>query len=121
MKQPMDPASNSTFDGPSEFCWGTGMFPPGIANNEGSTDSQDDFGLNMVPPTKGVGSINDNYARAVADRRTDVTDPNSDRSFSDLGNTDRYGAAPPLVRSKPQPNVSQRQNPPEDTFSPRKW
>ena len=119
MKQPLDPNAMNN-PGESEYSWGPGLFPPGIANNEGQSKAQDDFGINMVPPTKPIGSSNDNYARAVADRRTDVTDPESGRDFEALGNTDRYGAAPPLVRGKTQPNVSQRQDPPQNT-TPRKW
>lgn len=119
MKQPLDPNNLDNPDG-GEYSWGPGLFPPGIANNEGQSSAQDDFGLNMVPPTKGIGSSNDNYARAVADRRTDVTDPESNRDFETLGNVDRYGANPPLVQAKPKPNVSQHQTPPQNT-TPRKW
>lgn len=105
MTQPMDP--NNLPDGESEFGWGAGLFPPGIANNEGQTFGQDDFGANMKPPVKPIGAHNDNYARAVADRRTDSTDPNSNRDFEELGNPDRFGGAPPLVKAPVQPNISQ--------------
>ncbi len=106
---PLDPHSDATFDGPSEFCWGPGMFPPGVAQNEGQARAQDDFGVNMVPPrvAERQGSHGDNYARMVADRRTDSLDPESNRDFDSLGNTDRYGASPPLVRADTQPNISQ--------------
>lgn len=118
IKRPLDP--NAEFDGPSEYSWGAGMFPPGIADNEGQSRQQDDFGDNMVPQTKRIGAHNDNYARAVADRRTDPTDPDSNRDFETLGNPDRYGAAPPLVRAKPQRNISRREEPPQRRLE-RKW
>ena len=110
MSRPLDP--NAEFDGPSEYCWGTGMFPPGIADNEGQSRMQDDFGSNLYPQTNPIGAHDDNYARAVADRRTDPTDPDSNRDFETYGNPDRYGAGPALVKAEPQPNVCQRQEPP---------
>lgn len=119
MTQPMDPHSDG-YAGNSEMCWGAGMFPPGIADNEGQSKHQDDFGENLDPKVNSFGAHNDNYARAVADRRTDTTDPESERDFETLGNIDRYGAAPPLVREKPQPNVSARQDVPKNT-TPRAW
>lgn len=105
MSQPMDP--NRLPDGESEYGWGAGLFPPGIAAGEGQKKQQDDFGANMKPPVKPIGAHNDNYARAVADRRTDSTDPNSNRDFECYGNTDRYGANPALVQADTQKNVSQ--------------
>ena len=97
-------------DGGSEYDYGPGMFAPGIANGEGQRRQQDDFGQNMFPPMfrDQAGHHDDNYARAVADRRTDSTDPESGRSFDTCGNTDRFGAAPPLVRADPEPNRNQR-------------
>lgn len=109
---PMNP--NNMPDNGSEMDWGPGMFPPGIANNEGQHSNQDNFGDNMVPP-QFEGAINDNFARAVADRRTDPTDPESNRDFETCGNPDRFGAQPPLVQAPTVPNQSQ--NP--DRFGPR--
>lgn len=118
MKQPLDPNNQDNPEG-GEFSWGAGLFPPGIANNEGQSAVQDDFGGHMVPPSQG-GDARDNYARAVADRRTDTTDAESGRDFNTLGNVDRYGAAPPLVSAKTRPDVPQRQTPvPNQTV--RKW
>jgi len=105
MTQPMDP--NNHAEEESEYGWGAGLFPPGIANNEGQTLFQDDFGANMKPPVKPIGAHNDNYARMVADKRTDPTDPDSNRNFEELGNPDRYGGNPALVKAPVQPNVSQ--------------
>lgn len=105
MTQPLDP--NNLPDGETEYSWGPGLFPPGIANNEGQTYMQDDFGANMKPPVKPIGSKDDNYARMVADKRTDPTDPDSNRNFEELGNPDRFGGQPPLVQAPTQRNVSQ--------------
>ncbi|AEK07539.1 hypothetical protein PBI_ROPE_95 [Mycobacterium phage Rope] len=119
---PLNP--NDLPDGNSEYSWGPGMFPPGIANGEGQRRPQDDFGANMVPPRlrDKAGDASDNYARAVADRRTDPTDPDSNRDFDTLGNPDRYGAAPPLVSpdAPTERNVSYRQDPPPKKLV-RKW
>lgn len=101
-------------DGGSEYDWGPGMFPPGVADGEGQHKMQDNFGANMIPPQH-EGAINDNFARAVADRRTDPTNPESNRDFECYGNPDRYGAQPPLVQADPQANISH--NP--DRFGPR--
>jgi hypothetical protein len=110
MTQPMDPFNPP--DDESEYGFGPGLFPPGIANNEGQTFAQDDFGANMRPPVKPIGAHNDNYARMVADRRTDPCDPNSNRDFETCGNPDRYGGNPPLVKAPTEPNVSQREDRP---------
>jgi hypothetical protein len=106
-QQPLDP-NDPDLNEESEYGWGLGLFPPGIADGEGQTQHQDDFGDNLLPQTDKVGDFTDNYARAVADRRTDPTDPNSNRDFESYGNPDRFGGNPPLVRGKPQPNISQR-------------
>ncbi|QGJ90137.1 hypothetical protein HWC80_gp075 [Mycobacterium phage Indlulamithi] len=116
----MDP-NNYGFDGPTEFSWGAGLFPPGIADNEGQSRYQDDFGDNMIPQTNRIGGSDDAYARAVADRRTDSTDPDSGRDFETLGNPDRYGKQPPLVRDSPQRNVSQRDDRVERKPLERGW
>lgn len=114
MNYPMNP--NEIPDGPTEFDWGPGMFPPGIAKDEGQRYVQDDFGIHMAPPMMRQGNtIDDNHARAVADRRTDPTDANSGRDFTTCGNPDRFGPQPPLVQAPPSPDVSR--NP--DRFGPR--
>lgn len=110
---PLDP--DNLPDGASEYGWGAGMFPPGIADGEGQRRQQDDFGTNMVPPRlrDKAGDQSDNYARAVADRRTDATDPESGRDFETLGNPDRFGGAKPLVQAPTERNKSQRVEPPQ--------
>ena len=109
-------------DDESEYGYGAGMFPPGIANNEGQRYKQDDFGAPYG--TQGLsadgGTNADNYARAVADRRTDPLDAESNRDFDVAGLEDRYGANPPLVRAKRQPNVVKRQEITPDV-SKRRW
>lgn len=120
MTVPMDP--KDICDGPTEFSYGGGQFGPGIANNEGQSRHQDDFGEQY--PDLGLSADGqteeDNYARAVADRRTDPTDPTSGRDFETLGNPDRYGAQPPLVQASPESNRPDR---PElaDNKLQRKW
>ena len=115
---PMDP--DELGDGPTEFGWGGGMFPPGIAAGEGQSNGQDDFADPYPDILPKAGDESDNYARAVADRRTDPTDPDSGRDFESLGNPDRFGGQPPLVRAPAQPNQSYRE-PLEDQKLERKW
>lgn len=93
-----DPKEAARADGPSEFDYGPGMFRPGIADTNGP-----DFGAqypNVVVPQP-PRTHEDNYARAVADRRTDTTDPDSGRDFTTLGNPDRYGGQPVLIKATP--------------------
>jgi hypothetical protein len=108
-------------DGPTEFSWGAGIFPPGIADGEGQRRAQDDFGDNMIPRTAPIGDADDIYARAVADRRTDPTDPESNRDFECAGNPDRFGANPPLIRSEPQINVPETDFQVVNSPLERKW
>jgi|SRR5690606_38114209 hypothetical protein len=109
-------------DDESEYGWGAGLFPPGVANNEGQRGRQDDFGEPYA--SQGLSADGqthvDNYARAVADRRTDPTDPESGRDFEVAGLEDRYGANPPLVQAKRQRNVNQRQEI-EPAKAQRRW
>lgn len=100
---PLDPNDLEDTEA-TEFCWGPGMFPPGIANGEGQARQQDDFSENLHPRPNPIGDRGDNYARMVADRRTDPTDPESGRDFETYGNPDRYGANPELVQADPVAN-----------------
>lgn len=110
MTAPMDP--NELEDGPTEFSYGPGMFAPGTASNEGQSREQGNFGQYAYPPIDSMEGDDANFARAVADRRTDPCDPNSGRSFETLGNPDRYGAQPPLIRADPESIKSQRRDNP---------
>ena len=120
---PRDPHTHDIQeDDESEYGFGAGLFPPGVASNEAQRISQADFGAQYAGQGLAADgtTLQDNYARAVADRRTDSTDPNSGRDFDALGNTDRYGANPPLVRAKPERNVKKR-SPIEPAKMERKW
>lgn len=122
MSQPLDPHDVDAWnEGESEYSWGSGLFPPGISAGDGQISNQDDFGDNMKPRTNKIGDKRDNYARAVADRRTDSTDPESNRDFTALGNEDRYGKQPPLIRTKPQRNSNQLQDKEIPSKAPRSW
>lgn len=88
-----DPKDQNLCNQATEFGWGPGMFPPGVADEDGP-----DFG-SRHDITNTRDTHQDNYARAVADRRTDPTDATSGRDFHTLGNPDRFGGQPPLIRS----------------------
>jgi len=92
MTRPMEPGGTP---GASEYSWGPGLVNPSIIN--GQPDYQD--GNTPFPQED---DIHDNWARAVADRRTDSTDPTSERDFETLGNPDRYGGQPKLVQVRPR-------------------
>lgn len=104
----INPEDVNTNEGPSEYSWGAGMFPPGIAQNENQRKSQADFGAGYPNLVSVIGDNDDNYARMVADKRTDTTDSTSNRDFNELGNCDRYGAAPALIQDNTVPNINQR-------------
>lgn len=91
---PMDPKNPP--DGPSEFGWGAGLFPPGVADTAGPDFGEDYPDVIAQQPPR---THQDNYARAVADRRTDPVDPESGRDFKTYGNPDRYGPNPALVQA----------------------
>lgn len=103
MSHPLDP--NNPPDGPSEFSWGIGLFPPGVANNIGQSSPQADFGADYA--SQGLAAVNppDGYALAVAMRRMDTLDPAAEIDFEVEGNVDRYGPGPELVREPVQSNV----------------
>ncbi len=86
MSTPQMPKSPGQTPGSSEMSWGEGMFPDEAKNFAGiapGTDVTDDY---------------DQYRSAVAERRTDSTDPTSVASLADKGNPDRFGGQPALVR-----------------------
>jgi hypothetical protein len=106
MTQPMERDPIRGVPGNSEFSWGPGLVPPGVARGLGQRRRQDDFGA-ILPGNQGQpqGDM-DQWAQAVAERRTDVVDPESNIDMESLGNLDRYGANPPLVQAQPERNVS---------------
>ena len=92
MTAPRDPTVES--DGGSEYDYGKGIVNP-------SHLGQPDYG------SRGNGhpllpSEEENFNNAVADRRTDSTDPGSTRDFATAGNPDRYGPNPALIKEKPK-------------------
>lgn len=95
MSTPMRPGGEP---GESEFSFGPGMVPnqSRVAELEGA---------NGIPTGRvGQDLVNEMWA----DHRTDTTDPTSVANYEDLGNPDRYGGQPPLVRESdtlPAPNV----------------
>ena len=117
-RNPFVPSKNQY----TEHGFGEGMFPdPGI-----------DFSDNGI---KSKFPVADPDRRRVlldlfTSRRTDLSDPdvrdipqNAQDVHPDYytcGNTDRYGAGPPLIRSTKQPTFP-RQKPPEPKFMERKW
>lgn len=84
MTTPMNPDSEN-YAGPSEYSYGKGLVGPRNV----------DYGENLPFP-KLEENEGDAWENAVADRRTDSTDPDSGRDFTTFGNPDRYGAQPSL-------------------------
>lgn len=91
MTRPMEPGGTP---GASEYSWGAGLVNPTIETG------QPNYGEDLPFPE--AEDLRDNWSRAVADRRTDSTDADSNRDFSSLGNPDRYGGQPALVKETPR-------------------
>ena len=91
MTRPMEPGSTP---GASEYSWGAGMVNPTVPTE------QPNYGEDLPFPE--ATDVHDNWAAAVADRRTDSTDADSNRDYSSLGNPDRYGGQPALVQEQPR-------------------
>lgn len=91
MTLPLDP---STPVGNTEMSWGPGLFPHPNSNFQAGRT-----------PFPEVDDIRDNFRTAVADRRSDSTDPEGvvgeDLLFVE-GNPDRYGGQPKIVREAEQ-------------------
>jgi hypothetical protein len=83
-------------DESSEFGFGRGRFPnPAIDYSDGGVKSR----IPIADPDRETQLM-----ELYAVRRMDVNDPNDTPSPFVAGNTDRYGAQPPLVREiKPPP------------------
>lgn len=109
---PMDP-SDYGGDGPTEFSWGAGLVPPN--QNVDFGENYATQGLRSDPPTH-----DDIWAQAVAERRTDSTDPESMADLRELGNMDRYGKNPPLVREC-EPSMESQAPEIEFNETPRGW
>lgn len=93
-------------DEDSEFGFGRGQHPdPNIDYSDGGTKS----GIPIADPDQ-----NDQLLTLRQIRRMDINDPNDQPSPYVEGNTDRYGAQPPLVRERKRPRYTQtRQDPPK--------
>lgn len=87
MTVPQEP--NQPLTGHSEYSH-EGMFP------------HPDLDFQTGQPTLPIGQgSRDNYFQSMMARRTDTTDPTSVPDPYVLGNPDRYGGQPPLVKEKP--------------------
>ena len=83
MTRPMEPGAEP---GDSEYSF-AGLVPhPDL-----------DFQTGQPNMPKGQGTY-DNWHQSLADKRTDTTDSGSTPDFFVLGNPDRFGPAPALVR-----------------------
>lgn len=84
----------------TEFGYGAGMFPdPLIDFSQGGQRSQ----IPIADPTS-----RDQIRELMEIKGTDVADPNDVPSPYVKGNTDRFGARPPLVRERRVPTPERR-------------
>ncbi len=102
MRYPLDPESSvddlTNWD--SEFAYGAGRFPdPTIDYSQGGSRSR----APIADPDRTAQLL-----ELAEIRRTDVVDPVAPLSPYELGNTDRYGAQPPLVRERRVPPAPAR-------------
>lgn len=87
-------------DESSEFGFGAGMFPdPGIDFSAGGAKSL----IPVADPTSDAQLL-----ELAMIKRTDVANPVDVPNPYAAGNTDRYGAAPPLVRERKAPPAAPR-------------
>lgn len=79
----------------TEFSWGRGRYPdPKIDYSDGGSKS----GIPLAYPDA------KEQQRVLAEmKRMDINDPGAQPSPYVAGNTDRYGAQPPLVRERKAP------------------
>lgn len=92
-------------DEDSEFGFGRGHFPdPNIDFTDGGVKS----GIPIADPDHHTQMM-----ELFAVRRMDINEPNDQPSPYLAGNTDRYGAQPPLVRERRAPRYARpKQDPP---------
>ncbi|UOW92879.1 hypothetical protein SEA_LEOPARD_1 [Mycobacterium phage Leopard] len=91
---------DETRDESSEFGFGRGHHPdPSIDYSDGGSKSR----IPIADPT-----AEDQQMTLQMLRRMDVNDPNAQLDPYALGNTDRYGAQPPLVRERRAPKGAKR-------------
>ena len=99
-RMPRDPLNNMDKDQTghhweSEFGWGAGRFPnPAMDYSAGGS-------LSRIPQADPDRTTQ--YRNLAAIRRTDVGNPLAPMDPFVAGNTDRFGAQPPLVRERRPP------------------
>lgn len=88
----------------TEFGFGAGQFPePSFDFSEGGRKS----GFPIADPDR-----NEQLRKLREIKRTDLNDPLAEPSPYVAGNTDRYGAQPPLVRERKYPSYPRPQQEP---------
>lgn len=117
-RYPFTPTKDQT----TEMGWGEGMFPD--PNIDFSNNGQKS-GFPIADP-----DTDKQLLMLMAGRRTDLTNPSvpdmppsgagGHPDFYTLGNTDRYGAAPPLVRTRLKPKTKPVKPEPPHRME-RKW
>lgn len=110
-RDPLQLDRDST-DRSSEFGFGAGMFPdPRFDFSGGGSISR----IPIADPDR-----HEQLLQLAMIKRTDVNDPTDAPSPYVLGNTDRFGAAPPLVRERNLPPYK-RQKPTPPRRMQRQW
>ena len=99
MTLPIDPSAEL---GPSEFSHGPGLFP----------NQQSNFQAGKTPFPE-IEPGYDNYRKLVMERRVDstVADESEEDLMVALGNPDRFGGQPPLVRTLPNVPLAKEPDP----------
>lgn len=96
----------------TEYGYGAGKFPdPHFDYSGGGSISQ----IPIADPTR-----HEQELELAMIRRTDVSDPNDQPSPYVCGNTDRFGAQPPLVRETKPPKYTRPQRKPPSRMQ-RQW
>jgi hypothetical protein len=96
----------------TEYGYGAGKFPdPHFDYSGGGSISQ----IPIADPTR-----HEQELELAMIRRTDVSDPNDQPSPYVMGNTDRFGAQPPLVRETKPPKYQRPQRKPPNRMQ-RQW
>lgn len=94
-----DKAGNSELTS-TEFGFGAGHYPnPAIDYSDGGSKSR----FPIADPDRDAQEL-----ELAMIKRTDLSDPAAQLNPFELGNTDRYGAQPPLVRERKRPKTPRR-------------
>lgn len=111
-RMPNDPFGTHKQNQETEMGWGEGRFPDPIGDYSGG-GSKNRFPI--ADPDAQRQQLN-----LAAIRRTDLSDPFAALDYYAAGNTDRYGAQPPLVRKRFKPTRSTYHRPPRPRMV-REW